>query len=453
MTDLDAVMKETDPTAEAEAEKAAAEKAAAETARLAALRLNATGTTDGRAAGSGPGAGSTENLPAASAEQPSAKKAEKAKKRKSKVATPEPDSSSGSSGSESESESSESDSESEKRKKKKKNSTVRLLEKLLLRGGRKKRAKIPITMPTFGPNQNAQKFVTNLTAYVSLHKQPKDAALLLLGATRDNPAAHAWVTDYISANPDPVDRTFEKVMKAFTKRFSFEVRSEKQVATQNLVDGTVKMDERKGVPEYAARFTELVRKAEATDVLLLLTYFRKGLIPDLLGPCRLSTSGSEFDSLDALIEHAVNEEKRLRATKPLPSKPALSYVFAANTPRPQKRPRDYKNKGAGSSKGTGNNGNNGNSAKKPHGCGNDGKDGKRARTETASAAAPAPTLWARKAEEDPEGESGVVTAAGVMLTNWQWNHARAKGFCINCWEKGHLSKVCTKAAVAPPKRT
>ncbi|GLI67221.1 hypothetical protein VaNZ11_011145 [Volvox africanus] len=71
--------------------------------------------------------------------------------------------------------------------------------------------------------------------------------------------------------------------------------------------------------------------------------FRKGLTPALLAPCRVNFRGSEFESLDELIEHTMGEEKKLKEITPI--KTVLNDSFAARTPRPnrncnQKRPGD-----------------------------------------------------------------------------------------------------------------
>lgn len=110
------------------------------------------------------------------------------------------------------------------------------------------------------------------------------------------------------------------------------MRTKKEETAQDLLDGKVKMDEKKGLMEYIARFREKIHLTGLKDLTYVLPLFRKGLTPALQKACKANYRGSEFESLEDIITHAIGENKKLdNSSETQNSKAVLNY--AANFKR------------------------------------------------------------------------------------------------------------------------
>ncbi|GLC45216.1 hypothetical protein PLESTM_001703200 [Pleodorina starrii] len=211
-----------------------------------------------------------------------------------------------------------------------------------------------------------------------------------------------------------MERSIEDLEKRFMFRFAPKVRTKKLDAMQNLLDGKIKMDSQKGVAEYAARFQSEVSRAKMSDTPMILILFRRGLTQNLLAPCRVNYEGDEFESLDALVKHAVGEEKRWKESHP--SRASLNFV-SSDRNRHAKRPQNH-------------------DAFQPvH------KKQKRAANGAAAAGA------------GPSGSSAPNPTAPTrifsnhlnrVLSYCEWDYYKKNALCVRCGEKGHRGEDCKK---------
>ncbi|GLC77689.1 hypothetical protein PLESTF_001973700 [Pleodorina starrii] len=131
---------------------------------------------------------------------------------------------------------------------------------------------------------------------------------------------------------------------------------------------------------------------------------------NLLAPCRVDYQGAEFETLDALVQHAIGEAKRQKEQNP--ARIALNQTFAARTARP-KRPSQW--------------------VKKPN-------NNKRRKTENATSNGAGPSN--PRPMDGTKGSGMFSPFLGRELTVFEWEGYRKNGMCVKCGQKGHIASKC-----------
>ncbi|GIL86146.1 hypothetical protein Vretifemale_14500 [Volvox reticuliferus] len=122
-------------------------------------------------------------------------------------------------------------------------------------------------------------------------------------------ATPPWTLQYREEHKELENRTLDKLFTAFTECFAPQVRTKKEETTQDLLDGKLKMDVKKGLVEYIARFREKIHLTRLKDLTYACRYFEK--VPALQKACKANYRGSEFESLEDNITHAIGKNKKL----------------------------------------------------------------------------------------------------------------------------------------------
>jgi hypothetical protein len=135
---------------------------------------------------------------------------------------------------------------------------------------------------------DAEWFCIHFELYCSCVKGelPMPPLLLAQDCLSDFPDARLWFTD-LAANKDNVTLTVSEVTDKVRQRFIPSLLTRSEEAHQQLLDGTVRMDPKKGLAESISRFREYVSKAGTLSASTAIYLFRKGLTSALIDWCQL----------------------------------------------------------------------------------------------------------------------------------------------------------------------
>ena len=284
-------------------------------------------------------------------------------------------------------------------------------------------ATVKLPNPQFKVNDDPDFYLFEVEVWHRVHPGANPFAVML-SSFGNHPEAKAWAQNLFETEANVMDKSCEDLAALFLKRFAPKVQSKKLEAMQSLLDGKVKMDTQKGVTEYASRFAAIVQRAALLDVSLTLMLFRRGLTQNLLAPCRVNYLGEEFATLEALVLHAVGEEKRIKETSH--GRVAVHYMHSDQTPRPKRRFSSSQDK----------------SDKRKSGGGAHAHGKKQ---KTGGGAGPSNDATPAAAQGN---DSAVTTlyshALKRNLSKIEWANYKAEGKCFKCSAKGHLGRHCTK---------
>ncbi|GIL52127.1 hypothetical protein Vafri_8052, partial [Volvox africanus] len=223
------------------------------------------------------------------------------------------------------------------------------------------------------------------------------------------------VLEYGDANTDPENRTLDNLLRAFTERFAPQMLTKQSDALEELVYGKVKMDAKKGIFEYVARFRHIVHIAGTKDEQVLPYIFRNGLTPDLKISCSVDYRGARFKNLEDIIKHAIKEQRKLDAEVEAQDPEVEDEDWGKtglSDPRPQNVP--------------------------PPAC-------------VPEPPRPVPTAVPRSQKRkrqdlhlsDPNGASTYFSNyLGRVLTHREFHHHLRQGLCGRCGCLGHIGKRC-----------
>ena len=108
------------------------------------------------------------------------------------------------------------------------------------------------------------------------------------------------------------------------------MRFRPQEARQALYENRVVQRKHDSVGSYYTKFMDVVRQAEDMSVSDQISWFIHGLHPDLLATCVVQPNGHPWHDLKALLNFALGEEARLKATKAATHRAQLSRIARAH---------------------------------------------------------------------------------------------------------------------------
>lgn len=135
--------------------------------------------------------------------------------------------------------------------------------------------------------------------------------------------------DYMFREPSYAFMPDDAFCAAFVHYYQMLDQPRDTAARERLYNGEVAMSGSMTVHQYVGIFRQTV-----LDVGLMLEadkvqWFKKGLHSDLKAECQSDIYGNEFTSLDAIVQHAVAQELKLRVKKQRTApKPALNMTYA-----------------------------------------------------------------------------------------------------------------------------
>ncbi|KXZ42560.1 hypothetical protein GPECTOR_135g624 [Gonium pectorale] len=256
-------------------------------------------------------------------------------------------------------------------------------------------------------------------------------------------AEHEEALNWVTSEPvcSNADISLKELADLFAERFIDRGTSPADAAHEELMSCKVRMDPKKGVAEYAARFRDYCARANLTDQRTMKLLFRRGLNPDLWGRCRVNSAGLEFGTLKELITHAEGQEKALKAEK----KPSdLNY---AERPRFANKRRPPSSRAPGSTA---------SAPKKPRFAdvaaaaaaaadpAGPSTSGRAPRPAPPPLPPPPPPSDSKRMQppNNPGRVSRVKTAGGRFLTLGELYEIKSKGLCRFCRQHGHLGDNC-----------
>ena len=102
---------------------------------------------------------------------------------------------------------------------------------------------------------------------------------------------------------------------AFQSRFTGEVRTDKSVALDLLLNKGIVQQQGESVARYAERFMATARKLSDESDSSLCRYYIRGLLPHLAGRCCVDKDDREWQSLTALVRNSLAQDLRVQTVR------------------------------------------------------------------------------------------------------------------------------------------
>jgi len=177
--------------------------------------------------------------------------------------------------------------------------------------------------PSSLPGFTAEKWLRNALPFLrEAARGGRDTLRGLLSILLQGEAA-VWLGDL------PDEFSLEEFEALFQDRFGGTVRFRPQEARQALYENRVVQRKHDSVGSYYTKFMDVVRQAEDMSVSDQISWFIHGLHPNLLATCAVQPNGHPWHDLKALLNFALGEEARLKATKAATHRAQLSRIARA----------------------------------------------------------------------------------------------------------------------------
>ena len=242
-----------------------------------------------------------------------------------------------------------------------------------------------------------------------------DALRGLLSTVLTGEAA-VWLADL----DDEIDLTVFQA--AFLERFGSMVRFKRQEARQALYEHKVVQRKAEAVGDYYVRFMAVVKQAEDMSVSDQISWFIHGLHPDLVGTCAVQTNGQPWTDLKALVNFALGEEARLKATKAASHRATLSRIARTQAQAPTPRPGGSLPKQGGGTK----------------------KPPSSRPAEDGFEAVQKKKAFRPKVDPAKWGPPDAPNAKNPRISNAEAARRISEGICIHCGQKGGHAPGCPR---------
>ncbi len=285
----------------------------------------------------------------------------------------------------------------------------------------------------------AKLFVFQLTAWHRACGQQRPLREYLPLAMADR-VSQKWAFDLLETEPGISDDT---IKDRFLARFAAEVRKPATAARDKLHTGRVTQKPGQDVVDYYGTFMDVIRDIPNMTEEEKIRWFQSGLLPSLRATCACDHTGREFATLDACVQFAYGEERKLKITGSMGrARPAAGTVrprtqeTESDEPAP-KRARIEGPEPAAAAAGPSARG----ESRGPSGRGGGRGRGRGGHTGGRSGGRAGPT--SRADEPDPHKTlSHIRDTTGRLLTVSEVRHFMRNKYCLNCFKKGHFSREC-----------